>query len=46
MNIGVDGNGPYKILSDGQCLRISKQLCNTILTLSRSQAAFGWEHGW
>jgi hypothetical protein len=44
--IGVDGKGMYKLLPDGRVLRVERQIYNTILTLSESQKADGWEEGW
>jgi hypothetical protein len=45
-DFGQDDNGIYKRLPDGRCLRVRKQMFNTILTLSRSVEDQGWEHGW
>lgn len=41
-----DEIGLYKPLADGRVLRVTRQLFNSKITLSRSQEDQGWEHGW
>jgi hypothetical protein len=41
-----DENGIYKTLADGRVLRVTPQLYNTIVTVSRSAQEPGWEDGW
>lgn len=45
-DFGQDENGLYKKLQDGRVLRVTERMYNTIVTLSSSQEAWGWEHGW
>lgn len=46
MSFAQDEIGLYKPLPDGRVLRVARQIHNTLLTLSKSQQDFGWEHGW
>lgn len=46
MAFGQDENGVYKTLADGRVLRVRERMFNTLLTVSASQQAPCWEHGW
>jgi hypothetical protein len=46
LSFGHDQNGLYKVLEDGQVLRIAERLFNTMLTLSNSLEDPGWLEGW
>jgi hypothetical protein len=44
--ISQDELGVFKLLQDGQVLRIQERMYNTMLTLSSSREDQSWRDGW